>query len=141
MYLRSLAHDLGQTLGCGAHLTRLNRLRTGHFLVEEAITFDQFETACRQDRWQALVSSPDFVVRHLKGVRVGVGLEKLLRDGQPINLGVAHMNAAYLETYRVYNTEGHFIGLIKFHRSQGVWKPDKGFKLEIPSPYAPTSQL
>ena len=138
MYLRSLAHDLGQVLGCGAHLTRLNRLRTGHFLVEEAITFDQLEMACAQGNWRKLVNSPDFVVRHLKGVRVGRGLEKLLRDGQEISLGAAHMNATYLENYRAYSTEGHFIGLIKFHRSQGVWKPYKVFKFEDPSPYAPT---
>ncbi len=35
-YIRSLAHDLGQKLGCGAHLTRLRRLGSGRFDVAEA---------------------------------------------------------------------------------------------------------
>src|SRR5205085_2252569 len=36
-YIRTLAHDLGQDLGCGAHLTSLRRLATGPFHVEEAL--------------------------------------------------------------------------------------------------------
>ncbi len=48
-YVRSLAHDLGQKLGCGAHLTRLRRLGSGRFDVAdavplaEALTWDQPE--------------------------------------------------------------------------------------------------
>lgn len=36
-YIRSLAHDLGQMLGCGAHLSQLTRLRVGPFSLEECI--------------------------------------------------------------------------------------------------------
>lgn len=39
-YVRSLAHDLGQKLGCGAHLTTLRRLVSGKFDVADAITFE-----------------------------------------------------------------------------------------------------
>jgi tRNA pseudouridine55 synthase len=35
-YIRSLAHDLGQKLGCGAHLTRLRRITSGRFDVADA---------------------------------------------------------------------------------------------------------
>ena len=37
-YVRSLAHDLGQALGCGAHLAELRRLQVGPFRVEDAVT-------------------------------------------------------------------------------------------------------
>jgi tRNA pseudouridine55 synthase len=40
-YVRSLAHDLGQKLGCGAHLANLRRLVSGKFDVAEAIQFEQ----------------------------------------------------------------------------------------------------
>jgi tRNA pseudouridine55 synthase len=40
-YVRSLAHDLGQKLGCGAHLSALRRIRSGEFRVEEAVPLDQ----------------------------------------------------------------------------------------------------
>ena len=40
-YVRSLAHDLGQKLGCGAHLTKLRRLASGKFDVSEAHTLEE----------------------------------------------------------------------------------------------------
>jgi tRNA pseudouridine55 synthase len=42
-YVRSIAHDLGQRLGCGAHLEELRRTRVGEFAVEEAEALDDFE--------------------------------------------------------------------------------------------------
>jgi tRNA pseudouridine55 synthase len=40
-YVRSLAHDLGQKLGCGAHLSNLRRLASGKYNVTDAIEFEQ----------------------------------------------------------------------------------------------------
>jgi len=42
-YVRSLVHDLGQAMGCGAHLTELRRTRAGEFTLEQAITIDKLE--------------------------------------------------------------------------------------------------
>jgi tRNA pseudouridine55 synthase len=42
-YVRSLAHDIGQALGCGAHLEALRRTRVGRFLVERGLTLDRIE--------------------------------------------------------------------------------------------------
>ena len=42
-YIRSLAHDLGQALGCGAHLSELRRTRIGEFTSREAYTMEQFQ--------------------------------------------------------------------------------------------------
>ncbi len=44
-YVRSLAHDLGQRLGCGAHLERLRRTRAGQFRVADALAPDAVEAA------------------------------------------------------------------------------------------------
>lgn len=44
-YIRSLAHDFGQALGCGAHLSSLRRTRIGSFSVDEAITPQAFESS------------------------------------------------------------------------------------------------
>lgn len=40
-YIRSLVHDLGQKVGCGAHLSQLRRMASGKFEVKDAITLDQ----------------------------------------------------------------------------------------------------
>ena len=44
-YVRSLAHDIGQVLGCGGHLEALRRTRVGRFRIEDAATLDQLEAA------------------------------------------------------------------------------------------------
>jgi tRNA pseudouridine55 synthase len=40
-YIRSLAHDIGQKLGCGAYLSQLRRTSVGHLSVERAVTLDE----------------------------------------------------------------------------------------------------
>lgn len=42
-YVRSVAHEMGQALGCGAHLSRLRRTRAGAFAIEEAHTLEDLE--------------------------------------------------------------------------------------------------
>jgi tRNA pseudouridine55 synthase len=46
-YIRSLAHDIGQALGCGAHLSALERIRSGGFHIDECVP-------------QALLKNPEF---------------------------------------------------------------------------------
>lgn len=43
-YIRSIAHDLGQNLGCGAHLSKLIRTQAGKFFVKEAIPLENIKT-------------------------------------------------------------------------------------------------
>lgn len=44
-YVRSLAHDIGQLLGCGAHLEALRRTRAGQFQLADAVPLDEFRAA------------------------------------------------------------------------------------------------
>lgn len=46
-YIRSLAHDMGLALGCGAYLSSLCRTRIGEFKLEDAMSMDTFETEAR----------------------------------------------------------------------------------------------
>ena len=47
-YIRSLANDFGQELGCGAYLSSLCRTRIGEFLLSDAMTIDDFATSIKQ---------------------------------------------------------------------------------------------
>ncbi|MBO9620283.1 MAG: tRNA pseudouridine(55) synthase TruB [Niabella sp.] len=47
-YIRSLAHDFGQALGCGAYLSSLRRTRIGSFSVNDAVTMDAFTEVMRE---------------------------------------------------------------------------------------------
>ena len=48
-YVRTYAHDIGQLLGCGAHLTALRRLRSGHFDISCAVDVPTLKAAGRED--------------------------------------------------------------------------------------------
>ena len=58
VYMRSLAYDLGEMLGCGAHTASLVRLRTGGFRIEDAVTLDQFAQAVEENRWKEMILPP-----------------------------------------------------------------------------------
>src|SRR4051794_38147139 len=49
-YMRSIAHDLGQTLGCGAHLQELRRMASGEFELDQARTIAQLESLAADER-------------------------------------------------------------------------------------------
>jgi tRNA pseudouridine55 synthase len=42
-YVRTYCHDIGQDLGCGAHLVQLSRLKSGNFSLERALTWDALQ--------------------------------------------------------------------------------------------------
>ena len=49
-YLRSIAHDAGQAMGCGAHLRNLRRIASGHFIIESARTLEQLAALAEEGR-------------------------------------------------------------------------------------------
>jgi len=131
-YMRSLAHDLGEALGCGGHLANLVRRRSGPFHIEDAVSLEELKTACREDTWQALLKPIDFVVLHMKAITVGRSAEKLIRNGQAVDLGAASLYASHMESYRAYNAQGQFLGILRLDKARGLWKPYKIFQLDTP---------
>lgn len=55
-YVRTLCHDIGAKLGCGAHLTSLRRLQSSPFAEADAVTLDEIEHSAPEDRHRFLLS-------------------------------------------------------------------------------------
>ena len=55
-YVRTYANDIGERLGCGAHLSALRRTRSGKFTLDRAVTVADLKTAPREDLYKALIS-------------------------------------------------------------------------------------
>ncbi len=78
-YVRSLAHDLGAALGCGAHLESLRRTRAGEFDLEQAVPLDQIQSegaaAARLmvPLGQLLTGMPAVVLTERGAIRAGHG--------------------------------------------------------------------
>ena len=136
-YMRSLAHDLGHALGCGAHLSNLTRLRAGPMRIEESVTPQEFEEAVNKDEWEELLQPPDAALVAMPPVAVESSAERLLRNGQAVSLLSAGVYVRHLESRRAYTAQGHFLAVVRFNRAQNRWQPEKLFDLPIPSPYAP----
>lgn len=60
-YVRTLAHDLGQKLGCGAHLAALRRTATDKFNVSQAITLEQLQTMSTPEIEKRLIAPRDAI--------------------------------------------------------------------------------
>jgi tRNA pseudouridine55 synthase len=82
-YIRTLAADLGRSLGCGAHLTALRRLAVGPFRVETALPLADLETLSREDIHRRLIPLAD-CLPGLKPVAVSPEEARRLSQGQAV---------------------------------------------------------
>jgi len=58
-YVRTYAHDIGEALGCGAHLKNLRRTRSGRFSVDGAVTVEELQTAEPVDILERILTLPE----------------------------------------------------------------------------------
>jgi tRNA pseudouridine55 synthase len=58
-YVRTYVHDVGDELGCGAHLKSLRRLKSGRFDVDQAISVSQIKNASREDILNRILNLPE----------------------------------------------------------------------------------
>lgn len=125
-YIRALANDLGEALGCGAMLSSLVRLRCGQFALEDAAPFDGLALAFEEDGWQALLRSADSVLGHWPAVQVGEELAAAVRNGQLVDVGqpIGEATGGYC---RAYAADGSLLAVLRFEPEAGLWHPDKVF--------------
>ena len=130
-YIRSLAHDLGQALGYGAHLSALRRTRVGPFAVEDALTRDDLETAFDDGTWTESVLPMDYGLLYLPAISLHIDDEKDLRHGQALRIDEERLVSVGALTpgllCRAYAEDGSLIAIITFDAESAMWKPRKVF--------------
>lgn len=132
-YVRSLAHDLGQALGCGAHLTALIRLASGDFRLEHALTLEEFAQAVADGLWSSLLQPLDAALARFPALRLNADAARRLCSGQAISLpstGEAPPVGEGEEGValgRAYGPDGAFLALVAYDRASGSWRPHKVF--------------
>ena len=117
-YIRSLAHDLGQILDCGGHVTALRRTAISQFKVETAVSLH----ALTPENIEEHVQATDTAVAHLPRLELSMEDTAALRLGQRIDR--ADLQAAD-ELARAYAPGGQFIGLVV--NKGATWQPKKIF--------------
>jgi len=127
-YIRSLAHDLGRDLGCGAYLKSLVRTRCGIFEVESAVDMPRLEEAFRYGYWTNFVYPVDMMLRHQVAVVVNSDTEATIRQGKGVVLDPDGDNGTSLrhqDYCRAYTVDGRFLGVLYRTPEQEVWQPKR----------------
>ena len=84
-YVRSVAHELGQLTGCGAHLSSLRRTQAGTFTLQQAISIDQLKSSSIAEL-EARLPHPRTLLPDMPSVTVDDQLAGRLRNGMQVNL-------------------------------------------------------
>ncbi|MFC1865863.1 tRNA pseudouridine(55) synthase TruB [Chloroflexota bacterium] len=126
-YIRSLAHDLGEMLGCGAHLFELVRLSYGPFDIGDAISLTQLEDAAINNLWQHYVYPMDSVLRHWPTTVVNEEQERLIINGSGIDVADSPVEVIDDNRCLAYNKEGDLLAILILNAGNGHWQPQKVF--------------
>lgn len=121
-YVRSLAHDLGEKLGCGAHLIGLRRTKSGRFTLRDAVPLRKLREAFENDTWQNLIIPAAEALSDWPAVELTTEQLDIVRHGRriPAEPGVGTMARAISE-------EGELIGLLELDPETQEWQPKKVF--------------
>ncbi len=85
-YMRSIAHEIGQRLGCGAHLSALRRTSAGEFEAADARTLNELEAAMESGTVEPLLVHPRKLLPEMPAVTATDDTVAMIRNGRAVNL-------------------------------------------------------
>lgn len=126
-YIRTLCHDIGQKLGCGAAMESLLRTRSGQFLLEESMKLEEVQRRMEEGTLSECVVQPDALFMAYPEAKVCEAGEKLLYNGNPMPLKFLERKTEDMpqegSMIRVYDRNGEFIGLYTYQAARQWYKP------------------
>jgi len=123
-YIRSLAHELGETLGCGAYLKNLVRTGYGPFDIKDAITLERLEDAVKDGSWHSLVQPMDTVLSSWEKVKLSNAQIDSVRHGVSVDLDTS----PDVKRLRAYDGNNLFAALLEYDAESRSWRPQKVFR-------------
>lgn len=116
-YIRSLAHDIGQALGCGGYLEKLIRTESGEFSLDQAISIEKAAEFAGEDDY-SFVRAADQLVPAMRKIPLNAGQTKRFLNGNFITL--VNPLLSDKEETRVYADDGHFLGIGEVEKPFGT---------------------
>ncbi|MCU0503279.1 MAG: tRNA pseudouridine(55) synthase TruB, partial [Anaerolineae bacterium] len=122
-YIRSLAHYLGKTLGCGGTLAKLTRRQSGRFRVEDGVSLDALAEAAQSGQVVRFLHPLRAALSALTPAPVDAEAIARLSHGQPISC------SAPPETVEGYalQADGSVAAILAYNAADGQWWPRKVF--------------
>lgn len=128
-YIRTLCHDIGAKLGCGAAMKSLLRTQVERFSLEGAKKLSEIEVLAKADRVSDIVVSVEEMFSQLPAITVKEPYEKAVQNGNPLFLRQITGKTGWMdgEQVRVYDSAKRFYGIYAFQVMKGSFKPVKMF--------------
>lgn len=133
-YIRTLAHDLGQKLGCGAHLSQLRRVAVGKYTEEEAFTLDQIKELAGKNDFSKFIIPLEYLLPDYPSIWLDQIGSKAFLHGARIGLdkvakaSITGARSSSESVYRIFSEEGKLLGLAIFDRKEQFFQPKVVFK-------------
>ena len=125
-YIRTLCHDIGEKLGCGAAMETLLRTKVGRFTLDDAITLAQTEEAVRNGEIEQRILGIEEILAEYPRVCCREEGDRLLANGNP--LVQALVNAEEKDGWiRMCNSDGSFAGVYQWDEKRDRYFPVKMF--------------
>lgn len=121
-YVRSLAHDLGKELGCGAHLIGLRRTRSGRFTLRDAVPLRRLQEAFEAGDWYKYLIPAAEALADWPMVELDADQVELVRHGHRIPAAPGSSGWA-----RGVSQQGDLVALLEVDPETMEWQPRKVF--------------
>jgi tRNA pseudouridine55 synthase len=96
-YIRSLAHEMGQKLACGAHLAEIERTAVGEFSLEQAITLEELAEAKQSGKFAECLIRLENLLPNFPRINVLPVIEKRVRHGSKFNISISQLQPGRIE--------------------------------------------
>ncbi|MDH4223452.1 MAG: tRNA pseudouridine(55) synthase TruB [candidate division Zixibacteria bacterium] len=119
-YIRSLAHDIGNRLNCGAHLTSLTRIRIGPFKLQKALDIEKIRRCSSFSKIQSQLISVETALSFLPSIKVTDSFAAKIKNGPDLkikDLSTVEKEFSEGESICVKNESNQVIALAKALRS------------------------
>jgi tRNA pseudouridine55 synthase len=132
-YIRALARDLGEALGCGAHLASLRRTQSGQFTVEQATSLREVERVSAANEMESFFARHlhplDAAFAHLPALHLDAESAYRLALGQAISAQSSQVPppSALHARARAYAPDDRFVALVFGDEGAASWRPHKVF--------------
>ena len=104
-YIRSLAHEMGQKLGCGAHLAEITRLAVGEFSLEQAIKLEELSEGTKAGKFADYLIKLENLLPNFPRANVLPVVERRVRHGTKFNVMVSQIQPGRVGTAPGATTE------------------------------------
>ncbi|MBQ2981745.1 MAG: tRNA pseudouridine(55) synthase TruB [Lachnospiraceae bacterium] len=131
-YIRTLCHDIGQKLLCGACMEELKRTKVSNFCIQESLTLSQISSlADSEEGICSKLISVEKIFEMYPKIKTSIKYDKMLYNGNSVVPFMLDIDEKIIleddKRYRMYDSAGQFIGIFYYNKKEKLIKCDKMF--------------